>query len=96
MSVTTVFASGPVYPEFLLLLRDPLAPYRGAWVVEHQCSGLLRASHATERLDGCVTCLIEERYFPEYGLARQFVSHLLHHGWWIAELKEGAYPLIAA
>ena len=77
-------------------LFDAKAPYRGVWALEDDGSGLLRAFHSTYRHDGELGCgcLIEQRYFPAHGSARQFVRHLCLHGWDVVEVSAAAHVLL--
>ena len=83
-------------PTQCIKLLDSRAPYRGVWALEDDGSGLLRAVHSTYRQSGELGfgCLIEHRYFPAHGSARQFVRHLCLHGWDVVEMNDTAHTLL--
>jgi hypothetical protein len=84
-------------PILLLRLCDPQAPYKGAWMLEQDSEGLVRASHTTFRHAPChgCGCVIEHRYFPAHGSARAFVRHLRVHGWSIVQTGANVHALMA-
>ena len=83
-------------PAQILRLCDLQAPYKGAWMLEDDGQGLVRAMHATFRNDSYhgFGCVIEHRYFPVHGSARAFVRHLCAHGWSIVHAGTKANVLI--
>ena len=83
-------------PVQILRLCDLQAPYKGAWMLENDGQGLVRAMHATFRHDPChgFGCVIEHRYFPAHGSVRAFVRHLCAHGWSIVQAGAQAYDVV--
>ncbi len=89
--------AAPAFDEAIPLfwLQDGHAPYKGIWMFQQTLQGRVEATHCTFSHEHGPACVIENWQFELREAARQFIDHLLIHGWGILELQPAGESLLS-